>query len=240
MEFWTVSVGSGRCLCRDHVTQSGTLRELTLLPVCVQASTASSDGMLTLDLIQEEDAPNTCTVSRVDLDQPPSHLSPDCPRSRTDGALFTRTPVAGGKSQSLPREAVVAWETPHPGKPLSVAEKNRCVSVDQILLNSGTKPEVQQLPMVAPVNQLQQLIDQKLEVTERLLIEVQGVVEGEEFTGGPRAEAERLLKEAVAAWNQAQEVLEEVKELRELYRQLEPPLNSFNSTNPSPDHKNPE
>lgn len=236
MEFRTVSAGSVRFLCRDHVTQSGTLRELTLLLVCVQASTASSDGILTLDLIQEEDAPNTCTVSRVDLDQSPSHLSPDSPRSRIDGALFTRTPVAGGKSHSLPREAVVAWETPHPGKPLSVSEKNRCVSVDQILMNSGTKAEILQLPVLGPVNQLQRLIDQKLEVTERLLIEVEGV----EFTGGPRAEAERLLKEAVAAWNQAQEVLEEVKELRELYRQLEPPLNAYNSTDPSPDHKNPE
>jgi hypothetical protein len=38
---------------------------------------------------------------------------------------------------------------------------------------------------------------------------------------GARAEAERLLKEAASTWGQAKDVLEEVKELRALYRQLD-------------------
>lgn len=222
------------------------------MSLCLQAST-SSDGMLTLDLIQEEDAPppqgaNGCDAFRVRLDQSVTHLSSDCPRSKTDGALSARTTEASGKSRSLPRETVV-WEqtgtgfTPQPGKRLATAEKNRCASMDEILTHSDSKavknktaamtgsPASSPPGTSAPVGRLQQLISQKLEKTEQLLTEVRGEAEGEagdrgrlrgrESTEGARAEAERLLKEAAAAWSQAREVLEEVKELRALYRQLD-------------------
>lgn len=226
--------------------------------------------MLTLDLIQEEDVPSPwgadgCNTFRVNLDKSLSHLSPDCPRSKTDGALSARSGEASGKSQSLPREAAVVWgqtcpaQTPQPGKRLTTAEKNRCASMDEILTHSETKVVKNKAVAMsgsptspstaAPVSHLQQLINQKLEKTEQLLTEVRGEAEGEagergrmkgrESTEGARAEAERLLKEAVLAWNQAREVLEEVKELRVLYRQLDSPLTPSNSTKVNPDPKSP-
>lgn len=229
--------------------------------------------MLTLDLIQEEDTPapqgaNGCTF-KVDLDKTMSHLSPDCPRSKTDGALSARTAEASGKSQSLPREVAVVWEhtgpaqTPQPGKRLTTAEKNRCASMDEILTHSDTKaaknkptamnrsPASTLTGTAVSVSQLRELINQKLEKTERLLTEVRGEAEGEagergkmkgrESTEGARAEAERLLQEAAAAWSQAREVLEEVKELRVLYRQLDSssPITPSNSTKLNPDRKSP-
>ncbi|XP_071324809.1 pleckstrin homology domain-containing family O member 1b isoform X2 [Trachinotus anak] len=231
-----------------------------------EASTSSSDGMLTLDLIQEEDAlsqgANSCNGFRVDLDK--SHLGPDCPRSKTDGTLSTRNGEASGKSQSLPRDVAVVWEqagpgqTPQPGKSLTKAEKNRCASMDEILSHSETKPAKNKNAAMSrspastptstttPIKQLQELISQKLEKTERLLTEVWGETDGEqgkvkwkEPTEAAQAEVERLLKEAAAAWSQAREVLEEVKELRVLYRQLDSssPITPSNSTKLNPDRK---
>ncbi|XP_070768515.1 pleckstrin homology domain-containing family O member 1b [Enoplosus armatus] len=225
------------------------------------ASTSSSDGMLTLDLIHEEDT--LCT--HLDKSHK-SHLSPDCPRSKTDGALSARTVEASGKSQSLPREVAVVWEqtgvaqTPQPGKRLTTAEKNRCASMDEILTHSEAKaaknktmsrsPASTLADTSAPISQLQELISQKLEKTEWLLTAIRGEAEGEarergkmkgkESTEGVRAEAERLLKEATAAWSQAQEVLEEVRELRALYRQLDSsPITPSNGTKLNLDHKSP-
>lgn len=190
--------------------------------------------MLTLDLIQEEDAANT---QGTGLENSASHLSPDCARSKTDAALSARTAEAAGKSHSLPREVtVVSEQTPQPEKRLTTAEKNRCASMDEILSHSETRADKSKTAAasrssasaptaaMAPVSQLQELISQKLEKTERLLKEVRGDTEGERGMvrwGKESTEAERLLKEAKAAWSQAQEVLEEVKELRELYQQLD-------------------
>lgn len=171
--------------------------------------------MLTLDLIQEEDLPSPRGAVNP---------SPDCPRSKTDVALS-----ASGKSQSLPRDVAAVWEkagpahTPQPGK-----QKDRCASMDQILTHSETKatscsPSSAGVSPAASVSRLQQLIDQKLEKTEQLLKEVRGEAGGERgrMKGKESTEAERLLKEATVAWSQAQEVLEEVKELRALCQQLE-------------------
>ncbi|XP_042345758.1 LOW QUALITY PROTEIN: pleckstrin homology domain-containing family O member 1-like [Plectropomus leopardus] len=258
-------------LTRDRVKIPQARRLPTRGHLLAVASTSSSDGMLTLDLIQEEDAPvsqgaDSCDRFRVDLDKSLSHLGPDCPRSKTDGALSAKTAEASGKSQSLPREVAVVWEhtgqTPQSGKRLTTAEKNRCASMDEILTHSETKaaknktaatatrsPTAMMNGTAAPIGQLQELISQKLDKTERLLTEVRGEAEGEagergkmkgkESTEGARAEAERLLKEASAAWSQAREVLEEVKELRALYRQLDSssPLTPSNSTKLNPDRK---
>ncbi|XP_069576373.1 pleckstrin homology domain-containing family O member 1b [Brachyistius frenatus] len=235
-------------LTRDRVKIPHNRRLPTRGHLLTVASTSSSDGMLTLDLIQEEDAapPQGSDVRfRVDLDKCASHLSPDYPRSKTDGALSARTAEASGKSQSLPREVAVVWEqtggapTGQPGNRLTTAEKNRCASMDEILSHSDGKSAKNKttsrssasapVGTATPVGRLQGLIGQKLEKTERLLTEARGDGEGErgkgkggkESTEAARAEAERLLKEAAAAWRQAHEVLEEVKELRSLYRQLD-------------------
>ncbi|XP_008302822.1 pleckstrin homology domain-containing family O member 1-like, partial [Stegastes partitus] len=247
-------------LTRDRVKIPHNRRLPTRGHLLAVASTSSSDGMLTLDLIQEEDAasPQGTDGFRVDLDK--SHLTPHCPRSKTDGAISARTSEASGKSQSLPREVAVVWEqtgpaqTPQPGKRLTTAEKNRCASMDEILTHSETKAAKNKTvsctsassptSTAAPISQLQDLIGQKLEKTEQLLTEVRMHAEGERGkskggTDGTRAEAERLLKEATAAWNQAREVLEEVKELRALYRQLDSTsaISPSNSTKLSPDRK---
>lgn len=221
-------------LTRDRVKIPHNRRLPTRGHLLAVASTSSSDGMLTLDLIQEEDA---APAQGADLEKSVSHLSPDCPRSKTDGALSARMAEASGKSHSLPREVtVVSEQTPQPQKRLTTAEKNRCASMDEILTHSETKAAKNrmavtsrssasvQTSMTAPLSQLQELISQKLEKTERLLKEVRGEAEGERGklkSGKELTESERLLKEAKAAWIQAQEVLEEVKELRALYRQLD-------------------
>ncbi|XP_022617705.1 pleckstrin homology domain-containing family O member 1-like isoform X1 [Seriola dumerili] len=254
-------------LTRDRVKIPHNRRLPTRGHLLAVASTSSSDGMLTLDLIQEEDAlsqgANSCNGFRDDLDK--SHLSPDCPRSKTDGALSTRAAEASGKSQSLPREVAVVWEktgpgqTPQPGRGLTTAEKNRCASMDEILSHSETKaaknknapltrsPASTPPGATTPISQLQELISQKLEKTEQLLTEVQREADGEkgkvkrkEAAEAAQGEVERLLKEAAAAWSQAREVLEEVKELRALYQQLHSSSSSLtpsNSTKLNPDHK---
>ncbi|XP_041843696.1 pleckstrin homology domain-containing family O member 1b [Melanotaenia boesemani] len=225
-------------LTRDRVKIPQNRRPPTRGHLLAVASTSSSDGMLTLDLIQEEDA-----ASHQGGDDF-SNKSLECPRSRTEGALSARSVEGSGKSHSLPRE-VGEWEktgsahTPQPGKRLTSAEKNRCTSMDQILTHSESRSAKNQtVPsacsssskpagMSAPIEQLMELISQKLEKTERLLTEARGEGPGEggkggKDSGGGGDEAERLLKEAAAAWTQAREVLEEVKELRVLYRQLDP------------------
>ncbi|XP_037310885.1 pleckstrin homology domain-containing family O member 1b isoform X2 [Pungitius pungitius] len=170
-------------------------------------ASSSSDGMLTLDLIQEDEAP--------------PHLGPDCPRSKTDGALSAE---ASGKSQSLPREVV--WEktgrTPQMGRILTPAEKIRCASMDEILAHSEATGATDVASAAASVARLQGLISQKLEETERLLTEVQAEAkERGRGRGRESTEAGRLLKEAEVTWGQARDVLEEVKELRALCRQLD-------------------
>ncbi|XP_008321126.1 pleckstrin homology domain-containing family O member 1-like [Cynoglossus semilaevis] len=207
------------------------------------ASTSSSVGTLTLDLIQEEDV-----VSRHEF---PVDVSPESPRSKADNTLFTKSTKNSEKSQSLPRDVVVAWE-------LTPPEKNRCASMEEIPSNSERKatmiPRPQVLmprPQVPAVEQLQELISQKLRRTQELLEEVhvehqqREENEEEEEKKKKLTEVERLLKEAAASWSQAQEVLEEVKELRSLYNKLDSSNASSSITPPSnssklkPESKNP-
>ncbi|XP_075996207.1 pleckstrin homology domain-containing family O member 1b [Genypterus blacodes] len=236
-------------LTRDRVKIPHNRRLPTRGHLLAVASTSTSDGMLTLDLIQEEDAPQNVSDSfRVNLDAPISYLSPDCRRSRTDGALCARTNETSGKSQSLPRGTAAVWEqtptgsarTPQPGKHRATEEKNGCAVTDQSQSHSEKRtsknltaatscsPNVTSGSTAAPISQLQELISQKLEKTEKLLMEVRGESQvkgegGEKVQESADTEAERLLKEAAAAWSQAREVLEEVKELRALYHQLDSP-----------------
>lgn len=217
-------------LTRDRVKIPHNRRLPTRGHLLAVASTSSSDGMLTLDLIQEADS----AADRETEAEPPARPGPDCPRSQTDGALSGRTAEPSTKSQSLPRETVV-WQktgparTPQPDRRAGVAaEKNRCASMDQILDAEASRDQTAPpARTAAPVGRLQELILQKLEKTERLLTEVRSEAEpgkgkaGKPSADGARGEAERLLKEAAAAWNQARQVLEEVQELRALYRQLE-------------------
>lgn len=91
------------------------------------------------------------------------------------------------------------------------------------------------------LTRIQKLVALKLEKTQELLTEVKGYGEGKQKTNesgttittssssssskldleATLLETERLLGEASSNWSQAQEVLQEVKELRNLYKQME-------------------
>ncbi|XP_048850063.1 pleckstrin homology domain-containing family O member 1-like [Brienomyrus brachyistius] len=201
---------------RDRAKIPHTRRLPTRGHLMAVASTSTSDGMLTLDLVQEEDATSPATEGqdscegsfRVDLDKSMALLTK---RSNSDGC--PATPVASearGKSDSLPRQEGAA-HTP---------EKVRRASLDEILIcQAGARPA----SPTTSTSELQDLIAQKLERTREMLAEVR--VAGPEGTdsdsGADRAEVERLLQEAASAWGQARRVLEEVRGLQELYRQLE-------------------
>lgn len=204
--------------------------------------------MLTLDLIQEEDAPvvkNTCENGF------------QLTAKSADSCKLSPGAEACSKSQSLPRKSESAWDcsgpstqsqTPKTGKKLTGAEKNRCVSMDEILSHSDTKATKRPIPhcsVSAPahsIGHLQELISQKLERTQELLTEVKGPSKGKgkdstpskgSSVEGQRAEAERLLEEAASTWGQARDVLEEVKELRVLYKQLDSASSTALSSSPS-------
>ncbi|XP_056900307.1 pleckstrin homology domain-containing family O member 1b isoform X1 [Takifugu flavidus] len=208
-------------LTRDRVKIPHSRRRPTRGHLLTVASIPSSDGMLTLDLVQDEES---CDAFRLSMRRTPPGLSPDGSRLKRDGAASAVTAETSGKSQSLPREAAASWETPSE-QHLATAVKSRCASVDLILMHPDTKLQAARSPTATPINRLQELISQKLQATERLLTEVQGEKEAGP-TGGAAAEVERLFTEALAAWKQAHEVLEEVKELKELYQQLSPPSDS--------------
>lgn len=240
----------------------------------LQASTSTSDGMLTLDLIQEEDSPpedlGTCEESfRVDLDKSAAHLSAGRRRSDSENVK----PPEKSRTNSLPRREGGSWDrfsqrkdsfdrgamyTPQVPKKLSHSEKSKCVSMEEILscrdsssahravLRKGLE---EQLASAEPekLSRIQELVALKLEKTQELLAEVKGYGEGRRKAKEPGSaatptssaakpdsdailqETERLLGEASSNWSQAQKVLQEVTELRGLYRQLEvqladPPL----------------
>ncbi|KAG7282982.1 hypothetical protein CRUP_028499 [Coryphaenoides rupestris] len=221
----------------------------------LMAVASTSDGMLTLDLVQEEEDPPGPQASRDHSYRDHGYraeLAADCPRSKTDGTLSVRTAAeASGKSQSLPRETGTPWEldqprakrtvangvrTPQPGRTPQGSEKERCASMDQILGRSEAQASRTPTATDVPISKLHELISRKLERTQDLLLQARGGGgEGEqEVQGGAggggggegkeaRVEAERLLREATSTWGQAKEVLEEVLELRALFRQLDSP-----------------
>uniref|UniRef100_A0A8D0G5Q2 Pleckstrin homology domain containing O1 n=1 Tax=Sphenodon punctatus TaxID=8508 RepID=A0A8D0G5Q2_SPHPU len=234
------------------------------------ASTSTSDGMLTLDLIQEEDpSPEehvTCEESfRVDLDKSVAHLTASRRRSDSENVK----PSEKVRTGSLPRREVSSWDkvgqrkdsfdkgsmyTPQVPKKLSHSEKNKCASMEEILSrrdSSSTHRAVLrrwlevQFASAEPeqLARIQELVALKLEKTQELLTEVKGYGEGKRkakdlsvviptTTSSSSSasksdsesilqETERLLGEASTAWSQAKKVLEEIQELRDLYKQLE-------------------
>ncbi|XP_066539981.1 pleckstrin homology domain-containing family O member 1b [Hoplias malabaricus] len=246
-----VTVEGDNCLAhptRDRARIPHTRRLPTRGHLMAVASTSSSDGMLTLDLIQEEDAP----ASEGKDYEKNFHLTVN---SSVDSCKLTPGAEATVKSQSLPRRSECGWDwsdnqsqTPKTGKKLTGTEKNRCASMDEILSHSdkrANKKALPHCPVSAPahsIGQLQALISQKLERTQELLTEVRGPGQskGKDSTSGKgssaegqRAEAERLLVEAASTWGQARDVLEEVKELRVLYRQLDSASPTVLSSSPS-------
>ncbi|XP_061872374.1 pleckstrin homology domain-containing family O member 1 isoform X2 [Colius striatus] len=231
------------------------------------ASTSTSDGMLTLDLIQEEDASpedhGTCEQSfRVDLDKSVAPLAAGRRRSHSENVQ----PPEKGRPGSLPRREGTSWDgcgqrkdsfdrgtmyTPQVPKKLSHSEKNKCASMEEILsgrdsaarralLRTGLEAQAASAEP-EQLSRLQELVALKLEKTQELLTEVKGYGEGKRNTQDSSTtavssssssssrsdserilqESERLLGEASSTWSQAKRVLQEIKELRDLYKQLE-------------------
>ncbi|XP_050606310.1 pleckstrin homology domain-containing family O member 1 isoform X2 [Macaca thibetana thibetana] len=212
------------------------------------ASTSTSDGMLTLDLIQEEDPspeePTSCAESfRVDLDKSVAQLAGSRRRADSD-----RIQPSADRASSLSRP----WEKPDKGatytpqapKKLTPTEKGRCASLEEILSQRDAAPartlqlQAEEPPSPAPphpgqLSRIQDLVARKLEKTQELLAEVQGLGDGKRKAKDPPRsppdseseqlllETERLLGEASSNWNQAKRVLQEVRELRDLYRQMD-------------------
>ncbi|NXX78449.1 PKHO1 protein, partial [Urocolius indicus] len=248
---------------RDRAKIQHSRRPPTRGHLMAVASTSTSDGMLTLDLIQEEDASpedaGTCAESfRVDLDKSVAHLAASRHRSRSEDA---RAAEKGGTG-SLPRREVTSWDrpgqrndsfdkgtmyTPQVPKKLSHSEKNKCASMEEILSRRDCAQRA--LPMrgleAEPerLSRIQELVALKLEKTQELLTEVKGYGEGKRKSKDSSTstaavtsssssssksdserilqESERLLGEASSTWSQAKRVLQEIKELRDLYKQFE-------------------
>ncbi|XP_029802512.1 pleckstrin homology domain-containing family O member 1 [Suricata suricatta] len=212
------------------------------------ASTSTSDGMLTLDLIQEEDPspeePTSCAESfRVDLGKSVAQLAGRRRRADSDG-----TQPSSERASSLPRAREKpdrgATYTPQAPKKLMAAEKGRCASLEEILSQRDASPAC--APQLQPedpsalgpphpgqLSRIQDLVARKLEKTQELLAEVQGLGDGKRKARDPPRsppdseseqlllETERLLGEASSNWSQAKRVLQEVRELRDLYRQMD-------------------
>ncbi|KAM6190136.1 pleckstrin homology domain-containing family O member 1 isoform 3-T3 [Sarcoramphus papa] len=254
---------------RDRAKIQHSRRPPTRGHLMAVASTSTSDGMLTLDLIQEEDASpedhSTCEESfRVDLDKSVAHLTAGRRRSDSENVRSSEK----GRTGSLPRREVTSWDrsgqrndsfdkgtmyTPQVPKKLSHSEKNKCASMEEILSrrDSSTHRAVLRRGLEAQfasaepeqLSRIQELVALKLEKTQELLTEVKGYGEGKRKTKDSNTstttttsssssssksdserilqESERLLGEASSTWSQAKRVLQEIKELRDLYKQFE-------------------
>ncbi|XP_069796697.1 pleckstrin homology domain-containing family O member 1-like isoform X2 [Narcine bancroftii] len=166
------------------------------------ASTSTSDGMLTLDLIQEEDGGERPEDEAILLDRPAGeHLGP-------------REAQVGGQQLSavfLDREVIPSAQ--------SLGEWGRWVSED-MLLRTGSGPRPEASPRGSSEGErlvrLRDLVSLKLQRTQLLLSESapqSGVVFG---PSQAPLQARALLAEALANWSQAKQVLEEVQDLRRL------------------------
>ncbi|XP_068109330.1 pleckstrin homology domain-containing family O member 1 [Hyperolius riggenbachi] len=234
---------------RDRAKIQHSRRPPTRGHLMAVASTSTSDGMLTLDLIQEEDASPEEQVSceksfRVDLDKSVAQLAST--RRRSDSENFKS--LEKGKSDNLQAKEQVPWEkwgihrdsfgksttyTPQVPKRLSYSEKNKCASMEEILSrsdSSGHRPTPKKAPETEKLSRIQELITQKIDKTQELLTEVkecgEGKKKGKESSGkvdseNALQEAERLLGEASSNWRQARKVLQEIKELKDLYKQAD-------------------
>ncbi|XP_060676569.1 pleckstrin homology domain-containing family O member 1-like isoform X2 [Hemiscyllium ocellatum] len=211
------------------------------------ASTSTSDGMLTLDLIQEEDPAldrrGTCADGFCSQHKPNYETSTkSCEKGNpvTEKDCSSRVGRLQKRGDSWQRESATSLDreggsSPDIPKKLPFAELNKCAS-EEILSRAGTANrsalrkgfETQTSNIEQEkLGQVRELIALKLERTQQLLLEAgrgswkrqdrdsPGVSEGQVTLN----DTEWLLSEALSNWNQAKQVLQEVKELRHLCKQ---------------------
>ncbi|XP_028910683.1 pleckstrin homology domain-containing family O member 1 [Ornithorhynchus anatinus] len=249
---------------RDRAKIQHSRRPPTRGHLMAVASTSTSDGMLTLDLIQEEEDAASPEAPPARPRRPEDGAGGDpgrAGRRRSDSdhgprGRGPRGPAAGAGAgpRDEPRGAALpdrgAPYTPQAPKKPADADKARCASLEEILAPRAPGPPP------APLARIQDLVARKLEKTQELLAEVRGLA-GEGRPPAPPArppsprapahggapepgpagllrETERLLDEASSAWSQARRVLQELRELRDLYGQLRP-----HTPVPAPAHRPP-
>ncbi|XP_054988546.1 pleckstrin homology domain-containing family O member 1 [Sorex araneus] len=246
-----VTVEEESCLAhptRDRAKIQHSRRPPTRGHLMAVASTSTSDGMLTLDLIQEEDpAPEgsaSCADSfRVDLDKSVAQLAGSRRRADSD-RVQPSADRARGFSRPWEKPDKGAPYTPQAPKKLTPTEKGRCASLEEILAQrdpglgrplqlQAKDPPTPSTPQPGQLSRIQDLVARKLEKTQELLAEVQGLGDRKRKAKDPQRsppgsepqqllqETERLLGEASSNWSQAKRVLQEVRELRDLYRQMD-------------------
>ncbi|XP_078390209.1 pleckstrin homology domain-containing family O member 1-like [Cetorhinus maximus] len=239
---------------RDRVKIQHSRRPPTRGHLMAVASTSTSDGMLTLDLIQEEDTAldhhGTCAESFCTNQLGTSHPKSNYETSTktvekgdmvTEKERFSRNSNLQKKGDGRQRESATSLDregasSPKIPKKLPFAELNKCAS-EEILSRAGSVHrsalrkgfETQSSSMEQEqLGQVRELIALKLERTQQLLLEAgnhgsrkrqnrdsSGKSEGQSAL----YETERLLTEALTNWSQAKQVLEEIKELRDLCKQ---------------------
>ncbi|XP_042166507.1 pleckstrin homology domain-containing family O member 1-A [Oncorhynchus tshawytscha] len=154
-------------------------------------ASTSSDGMLTLDLVHEEDDSTPEDEEegfwennfRVDLDKWTTCRQ----RSGTDVSKLcvTTKDLKVPKTGSLPCGSELSWDrvhhleaqsrTPPPGKRFSAQGRSRCASMDEVLSLRPVRGVLHPHPIgepVQPVGPLQSLIAQKMQRAQELLEEM--------------------------------------------------------------------
>ncbi|XP_043539967.1 pleckstrin homology domain-containing family O member 1-like isoform X2 [Chiloscyllium plagiosum] len=236
---------------RDRVKIQHARRPPTRGHLMAVASTSTSDGMLTLDLIQEEDialdhrgtcADGSCTnhlgTSQHKLNYESSTKTSEKGNTVTEKDCSSRVGRLQKRGDSWQRESATSLDregssSPDIPKKLPFAELNKCAS-EEILSRAGSTNKSALRKGFATqssniewekLGRVRELIILKLEGTQQLLLEAgghgsrkrqnrdsPGVSEGQVAPN----DAEWLLTEALSNWNQAKQVLQEVKELRDL------------------------
>nr|XP_055076628.1 pleckstrin homology domain-containing family O member 1-A isoform X1 [Misgurnus anguillicaudatus] len=150
----------------------------------MSVASATSDGMLTLDLVNEEDADMHDDDQDVWIKD--GHVSIDmlAPGRRRAGTDVSRPPSfitdTRVNTSSLPRKSEVSHiyqsHTPQSGQKVLAQCRNRCASMDDALSRGErktTKNGLQETLTQSPTDHLQNLIIQRLQRTQELLAEIQ-------------------------------------------------------------------
>uniref|UniRef100_A0A3B5ACU9 Pleckstrin homology domain-containing family O member 1-A-like n=1 Tax=Stegastes partitus TaxID=144197 RepID=A0A3B5ACU9_9TELE len=181
-------------------------------------ASTSSHGMLTLDLVAEEDG--FCPDYDADSQESWENsfrvdLQTDAGCRGVGGRQRAGTDVSKLRVTSKePKVLQAQSRTPQPGKRFSMQGRSRCASMDEVLSSRKESP-CQSQNSTSPSGSFESS-QPKTPDKHRLSppLPTTQLSEEDEEVERTRAEAERLLEEAVSSWKEAQEVLQEVKELQ--------------------------
>uniref|UniRef100_A0A3Q2UJG4 Pleckstrin homology domain containing, family O member 1a n=1 Tax=Fundulus heteroclitus TaxID=8078 RepID=A0A3Q2UJG4_FUNHE len=203
----------------DHLTRDRAKiphsRRLPTRGHLMAVASTSSHGMLTLDLVAEEDG--FC----LDYDDDESwedSFRVDLQKEGSGGGVGGRQRAGTDVSKLWVTPKEPKSRTPQPGKRFSMQGRSRCASMDEVL-SSRCAATDQKCTFTQGRSSpgLSRSFDSALPRTpDKHRLSPPPLVPPEEDAEVERrrAEAERLLEEAVSSWKEAQEVLQEVKELQ--------------------------